>query len=109
MEKAGTILSMGSLAVVVENHLQIGIGGGTPYDRPSTQRNRIYEFTIGERDDGGFGEQPGRTNEFSSDPGNQFSSFIHESAFSVNHPSNVGWQLLSHKTRTDSVARVMPV
>ena len=109
MEKAGTILPMRSLAVVVENLLQIGIGGGTPYDRPSTQRNRIYKLTIDERDDGWFGERPGRTNEFSSNPSNQFGSFIHESAFSVNHPSNVVWQLLSHKTRTDSVARVMPV
>ena len=109
MEKAGTVLPMGSLAVVVENLLQLGIGGGTPCDRPSTQRNRVHEFTVGERDDGGFGERPSRTNEFSANPGNQFSSFTHESAFSVNHPSNVGWQLLSHKTRTDSVARVMPV
>ena len=109
MEQPRPVFAVGRFTLVIENFLKGRTRRGAPRERPAAQRNEINKFTAGECNHGGIGKRSARADKFAAHPGNHLGSFAHGSAFPTSHPNSVSCDPLSQRTRTDSVARVIPV
>src|SRR5205823_3327362 len=109
VKKASTIFAMRRLSVVVENLLKSRGWVRPPSDWPATQCNGINKITVRKLSYGRLGQGPRGADQFAANPLDHLRSFGHTTSLPESQPRRVACERLSQRTRTDSVARVIPV